>query len=64
MKFHISLKFGVKICQGKFFKSENMTLAAIGLLTQKLTYDGNLQLTKLFRKIVHLLITLNVKNLY
>ena len=28
-----------------------MTFAAIGLLTQKLTYDGILQLAKLFRKI-------------
>jgi hypothetical protein len=37
-----------------------MTLAAIGLLTQKLTYDGILQLTKLFRKIVHL--PINVKS--
>ena len=35
-----------------------MAFAVIGLLTQKLTYDGILQLTKLFRKIVHLLITL------
>jgi hypothetical protein len=48
----------------KNFQSKNMTFAVIGLLTQKLTYDGILQLTKLFRKIVHLLITLNVKNLY
>ncbi len=31
----------------KNFKSENMTFAVIGHLTQKLTYDGILQLTKL-----------------
>ncbi len=46
------------------FQSENMTFAVIGHLTQKLTYDGILQLIKLFGKIVHLLITLTVKNLY
>ncbi len=27
-----------------------MTFAVIGLLTQKLTYDGILQLTRLFKK--------------
>ncbi len=43
----------------KSFQSENMTFAVIGLLTQKLTYDGILQLTQLFRKIVHL--PINVK---
>jgi hypothetical protein len=42
----------------KFFKSENMTFAVIGLLTQKLTYDGILQLIKLFGKIVPFLISL------
>ncbi len=48
----------------KKFQSENMTFAVIGHLTRKLTYDEILQLVKLFRKIVHLLITLGKKNLY
>ncbi len=54
-------KINVKLCHEKVSKVKIMTLAVIGLLTQKLTYDGILQLTKLFRKIVHLLITLKGK---
>ncbi len=53
-------------CQNKswesfqFSESENMTFAVIGHLTQKLTYDGILQLTKtVSRKIVHLLYQVN-----
>ncbi len=35
----------------KSFKIEDMTFAAIELLTQKLTYDGILQLSKLLEKL-------------
>jgi hypothetical protein len=46
----------------QFWKVKIWRLPLSDILTHKLTYDGILQLIKLFiRKIVHLLITLKVK---